>query len=178
MLVLEGWCLGVRAQPEDLLRDPINALERDEDPQGIWRSWVNNQIRMDYEPLWRHIDYWVQLQPPGFEQVVMWREPAGATNEPMLRMDALALRRFVDHYERLTRWQWESSPPAAGPARLFSERSFGSVGRRAHRRLMDPVQFRFVLFGTIGCRLERISAQPSRYLSERAETDPSINKAE
>ena len=44
VLVLEGWCLGVHAQPEDLLQEPINALERDEDPQGIWRSWVNNQI--------------------------------------------------------------------------------------------------------------------------------------
>ena len=114
VLVLEGWCLGVRAQPEDLLRDPINALERDEDPQGIWRSWVNNQIRMDYEPLWRHIDYWVQLQPPGFEQVVMWRGQQEQQIEPMLRMDALALRRFIDHYERLTRWQWESSPLRPG----------------------------------------------------------------
>lgn len=114
VLVLEGWCLGVRAQPEDMLQQPINTLERDEDPQGVWRSWVNDQIRRHYEPLWRQIDYWVQLKPPGFEQVVMWRSQQEQQIEPTLRMDSIALGRFIDHYERLTRWQWASEPPQPG----------------------------------------------------------------
>ena len=114
VLVLEGWCLGVRAQPENMLQQPINTLERDEDPQGVWRSWVNDQIRRHYEPLWRQIDYWVQLKPPGFEQVVMWRSQQEQQIEPTLRMDSIALRRFIDHYERLTRWQWASEPPQPG----------------------------------------------------------------
>lgn len=128
VLVLEGWCLGVHAQPEDMLQEPINTLERDEDPQGIWRSWVNDQIRMHYEPLWPHIDYWVQLQPPGFEQVVMWRGQQEQQIEPTLRMDALALRRFIDHYERLTRWQWESPPLRPGLCvRLAKDHSVQSI---------------------------------------------------
>jgi len=114
VLVLEGWCLGVRAQPEDMLLDPINRLERDEDPKGVWRSWVNDQIRSHYEPLWRQIDYWVQLKPPGFEQVVLWRGQQEQQIEPTLRMDSTALGRFIDHYERLTRWQWESPPQQPG----------------------------------------------------------------
>ena len=114
VLVLEGWCLGVRAQPEEMLQDPINTLEREEDPQGVWRCWVNEQIRQHYEPLWRQIDYWVQLKPPGFEQVVRWRGQQEQQIEPTLRMDAIALGRFIDHYERLTRWQWESPPQQPG----------------------------------------------------------------
>ena len=114
VLVLEGWCLGVRAQPEDMLQDPINTLEREEDPQGVWRCWVNEQIRKHYAPLWRQIDYWVQLKPPGFEQVVRWRGQQEQQIEPTLRMDPIALDRFIDHYERLTRWQWESPPQQPG----------------------------------------------------------------
>ena len=37
ILVLEGWCVGVQAQPD--VSQPINALERTEDTEGRWRSW-------------------------------------------------------------------------------------------------------------------------------------------
>jgi D-glycerate 3-kinase len=114
VLVLEGWCLGVRAQPEDMLQDSINTLEREEDSAGVWRAWVNEQIRQHYEPLWRQIDYWVQLKPPGFEQVVLWRGQQEQQIEPALRMDPITLGRFIDHYERLTRWQWTSPPLQPG----------------------------------------------------------------
>jgi D-glycerate 3-kinase len=135
VLVLEGWCLGVRAQPEIMLQDPINRLEREEDPQGVWRRWVNEQIRQHYEPLWRQIDYWVQLKPPGFEQVVMWRGQQEQQIEPTLRMDAIALGRFIDHYERLTRWQWASSPPQPGLfVHLAPDHSVQSVEALAEKR--------------------------------------------
>jgi D-glycerate 3-kinase len=114
VLVLEGWCLGVRAQPEDMLQDSINTLEREEDSAGVWRAWVNEQIRQHYEPLWQQIDYWVQLKPPDFEQVVLWRGQQEQQIEPTLRMDPIALSRFIDHYERLTRWQWKSPPLQPG----------------------------------------------------------------
>ncbi len=41
VVLLEGWCVGARAQPAAALADPINALERDEDPDGAWRGFAN-----------------------------------------------------------------------------------------------------------------------------------------
>ena len=112
ILVLEGWCIGVQAQPDVL--QTINALETREDADGLWRSWVNDQIRQNYEALWKSIDYWVQLRPPGFEQVVQWRSEQEQQIEPDKRMNAEALQRFIDHYERLTRWQWDCAPRQPG----------------------------------------------------------------
>ena len=112
ILVLEGWCVGVQAQSDVL--QPINALETREDAHGLWRSWVNDQIRQNYEALWNSVDYWVQLRPPGFEQVVQWRSEQEQHIEPHKRMNAEALQRFIDHYERLTRWQWDCAPRRPG----------------------------------------------------------------
>lgn len=118
LLVLEGWCLGVRAQPAEQLREPINALERWQDGEGIWRTWVNEQIARHYEPLWQQVDYWLQLRPPSFAQVLQWRGEQEQQIAPAQRMDAAALQRFIDHYERLTRWQWDS--PARSPGLAVS----------------------------------------------------------
>ena len=112
ILVLEGWCVGVQAQPD--VSQPINALERTADTEGRWRSWVNEQTREHYEPLWQSIDYWVHLRPPGFAQVVQWRGEQEQQIAPDKQMDAQALQRFIDHYERLTRWQWACAPHQPG----------------------------------------------------------------
>jgi pantothenate kinase-related protein Tda10 len=34
LLILEGWCVGARPQSAEALVDPVNDLERDEDPTG------------------------------------------------------------------------------------------------------------------------------------------------
>ena len=58
----------------------------------------------------------------------MWRGQQEQQIEPTLRMDALALRRFIDHYERLTRWQWESPPLRPGLCvRLAKDHSVQSI---------------------------------------------------
>jgi len=117
MLILEGWCVGVAPQPEDLLAQPCNALERNEDPQGVWRRWVNAQITLRYQPLWSHVDLWLHLRVPGFAQVVAWREQQERSLPSAQRMSKLELERFIAHYERLTRWQWHH--PARGPGMLI-----------------------------------------------------------
>lgn len=114
VLVLEGWCLGVQSQGEAALLEPINDLERDMDQQGIWRRWVNLQIQTRYEPLWSDIDYWLCLQPPGFAQVLQWRRQQEDQLAQARRMDEQSLRRFIEHYERLTRWQWACGPRGPG----------------------------------------------------------------
>ncbi|UPG95657.1 kinase [Luteibacter aegosomatissinici] len=115
LVVLEGWCLGVEPQDGAALVEPVNALERDEDPDGTWRRWVNAQLA-GYLPLWRRIDALVVLAAPSWDVVARWRgeaeEPLRARGEPRA-MDTAALARFLQHYERLSRHALATLPAKA-----------------------------------------------------------------
>lgn len=112
LLIFEGWCIGARPQDEAALAPPVNALERDEDPDGLWRGHANAALAGAYAALFARIDHLILLAAPGFEVVRGWR----GQQEALLRarvargeaqgahvMDEAALDRFVQHYERITR---------------------------------------------------------------------------
>ena len=116
LIVLEGWCIGVPAQSPAALRRPLNALERVEDTDARWRTWVNARLADDYARLWRRLDRLVLLQAPSFALVSRWRDQ----QEQALRrrgaphaMDAAALARFLMHYERLSRQALRELPARA-----------------------------------------------------------------
>jgi len=117
LLVFEGWCLATPAEADDALREPLNALERDEDQQGIWRRWCNAALARHYPPLWATMDVLWFLRPPGFETVHRWRlqqEQALQAAEPGRRgMDAAQLERFIQHYERISRQALRTLPGIA-----------------------------------------------------------------
>lgn len=113
VILLEGWCLGARAQADSALDAPVNALERDEDSAGIWRRWVNDRLTHEYAALFERIDLRILLRAPGFDVVSEWRREqeddlARRTGRPGMGSDALT--RFVAHYERITRWMLEDQP--------------------------------------------------------------------
>ncbi|ULU27322.1 kinase [Dyella terrae] len=105
LVILEGWALGLRPQLQVALEEPVNDLEREEDPEGTWRHWVNKQLR-SYQPLWRKLDALIVLLAPSWDVVRKWRsqqeEELLAQHAP-LAMDAEAMVRFLAHYERLSR---------------------------------------------------------------------------
>jgi D-glycerate 3-kinase len=105
LVVMEGWALGLRPQLESALEEPVNELERTEDPDGRWRHWVNKQLRA-YQPLWRKLDALIVLQAPNWEVIREWRSKTEkellARGAP-LAMDAAAMQRFLFHFERLSR---------------------------------------------------------------------------
>jgi D-glycerate 3-kinase len=133
LLIFEGWCVGARAQDESALAPPVNALERDEDPAGIWRHAVNVALQTGYAELFARIDRLILLDAPGFEIVERWRAEQEDTLRKTLEaqgrstaglMDAPALIRFVAHYERLTRWILDEMPTRADLVlRLDADRS-------------------------------------------------------
>lgn len=115
VVLFEGWCVGARPQPAAALADPLNALERDEDPDGRWRSYVNAALAGGYQSLFAALDRLVLLQAPSFQAVAGWREE----QEAKLRartgrgMAPGEIARFVAHYERLTRWILAEMPARA-----------------------------------------------------------------
>lgn len=115
VVILEGWCVGARPQPDARLAKAINELERFEDPDARWRRYVDRQLAEPYQALFARLDQLVLLAAPGFEVVRAWR----TEQERKLRartgrgMDDAQVARFVEHYERLTRWILEEMPARA-----------------------------------------------------------------
>jgi D-glycerate 3-kinase len=113
VVILEGWCVGARPQSVAALTVPVNALERDEDPDGRWRRYVNAALAGAYQRLFDRLDYLVYLAVPDFEAVARWRGEQELALPQGRRMDTARLERFIAHYERLTRWMLEEVPARA-----------------------------------------------------------------
>lgn len=114
VLLLEGWCLGARPQAD--LAAPINALEAAEDSAAVWRSYANTALAGDYQRLFGRIDRLVLLAAPDWNVVAKWREQQEqdlrAQGGPAV-MSPSEVSRFIQHYERLTRWILEEMPSRA-----------------------------------------------------------------
>ena len=114
VLLFEGWCLGARPQSD--VGQPVNALEAGEDPDGVWRRHANAALAGDYHRLFARIDLLVLLAAPGWEVVARWREQQEAelraSGGPAV-MSLAEVLRFIQHYERLTRWILEEMPARA-----------------------------------------------------------------
>ncbi len=107
-IIVEGWCQGATPQDDADLVAPVNDLERNEDPEGAWRRWVNAQLAGRYRRFFDRFTRALYLRAPGFEVVLDWRceQEAGLlgvapVDLPLARRAKLT--RFIAHYERLTR---------------------------------------------------------------------------
>lgn len=119
LVILEGWCVGSVAQTNDELRLPINSLEREEDPDGAWRTYVNDQLRVNYEPIFNGLDFLIFIGAPGFDAILRWRmeqeeklvdvSPTGSSG----LMNREQVKRFLQFYERLTQANLAAFPNSA-----------------------------------------------------------------
>lgn len=139
IVIFEGWCVGAKAQEPAALLDPVNELERLEDAEGRWRSYVNTQLAGRYQQLFGCIDVLLMLRAPSFDCVFEWRRlqerklaaKVNAQGVPAGRlqlMDDSALRRFIMHFERVTRHLQDEMPARADlVAQLDADRRIVSV---------------------------------------------------
>ena len=119
VVLMEGWCVGALPENADSLEAPINSLEQSEDPDAIWRSYVNHCLREEYARFFGQIDCLVMLKAPSMESVVKWRTlqehkltakfndapdqgESGDGQSTRLMTDEQVIR-FIMHYERITR---------------------------------------------------------------------------
>lgn len=132
IVVFEGWCVGAVPQTEAQLATPVNDLERAEDSDSRWRRYVNQQLAGQYQTLFSTLDKLVLLRPPDFDIVFEWRRE----QELALRrenaagsgvMDDAQLRRFIEHYERLTRHMLEEMPQRADVVIELDARRHGRI---------------------------------------------------
>ena len=122
IILFEGWCVGSIAEDEDRLKKSANSLELQEDEQGVWRHYVNQQLAGAYAELFSFIDILVMLKIPDFKKVYEWRK----LQEHKLKlsrthldksdnkiMSDAELNRFIMHYERISRHSLSEMPGRA-----------------------------------------------------------------
>ena len=139
LLLFEGWCVGAKPVPSDLIAQPVNNLERDDDPDSVWRSYWNAHLAGETAELFARIDRLAYLRPPSFDVVHKWRceqehgyQAQDGANRAAAAMTDEQVARFIAHYERLTRWMMEEMPGRADVTiQLDEARSPVSVSERA-----------------------------------------------
>lgn len=116
LLIIEGWCWGLRPQSGPDIVEPCNVLEKEEDPDCIWRSFVNTELAT-YQSLFALADISVMLKAPSFDCIYAWRKQ----QENLLRqkkqgshiMDDDQVARFIQFFQRLTQHALTSYPEQA-----------------------------------------------------------------
>ena len=111
VVIIEGWCWGTPAQSEHDLIKPINDFERNFDADGVWRTYVNQQLQQNYQPLYAHMDLWLMLKAPSFACVKQWRleqEQKLAVSKPKSEnkkvMNKKDVEDFIQYFQRLTEY--------------------------------------------------------------------------
>ena len=128
LVLFEGWFLKTPPQTADELLEPINAVERDEDRNGVWRRYCNDALARDYPALWARLDRLLFLQPPSFATVPEWRWQqekalqAQAGARAPIGMTRPQLERFVQLFERVSRQALRRLPGLADFTLRLDER--------------------------------------------------------
>lgn len=120
IVLFEGWCNHSPAQGEQELLSPINELESEEDREGVWRHYANEQLKDYHIKIFNYANMSIMLKAPGFEKIYQWRslqeeklKQITEASEESLIMSPGKLKRFIQHYERITRHTLQNLPSKA-----------------------------------------------------------------
>ncbi len=73
VIILEGWCVGARAEKNKTLKKAINSLERVDDLKLVWRKFVNQQLKLKYKKLYNQLNCLLYLKVNNFGLLQRWR---------------------------------------------------------------------------------------------------------
>ena len=120
-IFFDAWFGGAKPVSEKDWKPPINALELEEDPDGIWSKWSNKELAGDYQRLFDRFDLLVAIKVPNMDHIYQSRlfqeqTLAKTLTDPELQKKIMTreeVDRFVMHYERLTHYIQEEAPAFA-----------------------------------------------------------------
>ena len=121
LIVIEGWCFGAKPQAPNSLIEPVNHLERSEDPDGVYRDYVNTALATQYPQLFELVDSTAMLRAPSFKTVFEWRleqeqkliEKLQLTKTALASLSTMSdqeIRRFIQNFQRITEHCLEEMP--------------------------------------------------------------------
>ena len=104
LLIVEGWCLGLRAQTEAELALSYGDFEHQFDADGRLRHFVNRQLGAFYQQLWPLLQPLIWLRAPDWSQICAWRlqQEQQLIASTGRGMNNEQLKHFMGSFERLT----------------------------------------------------------------------------
>lgn len=132
-ILIDAWCLGAVAEDEAALDEPVNALERDHDPDGVWRRAVNSHVAGAYADFAERFDAILFLEAPGFEVVLDWRcqqeaDLLGVSPRDLPADERSRLAGFIQYFERITRHMLDGGARADVTVKLDRNRQPIAIG--------------------------------------------------
>ena len=117
ILILEGWCVGAKPEGGRSLNKPINVLEKNADKKKIWRSYVNNQLKLKYSKLFDQLDSLLYLKAKNFKLLKKWRlkqekklKMKSGTKKNSKIMNEREVETFMMTYQRITQNMFKHAP--------------------------------------------------------------------
>lgn len=110
IVIIEGWCMQIPPQLDEMLTPAINQLEQHHDRDLIWRRFVNRALG-EYQSLFQRFHYQIMLKAPSFSVVHAWRleqeqklaqRHSDKTEHNLKIMSKKDIANFIEHYQRLT----------------------------------------------------------------------------
>ncbi len=131
VILVDGWCIGARAQDAAELDKPVNRLETNEDVAGTWRRHANAQLDWDYRIAFARLDAILHLRAPDFAIIQEWRcqQEEGLLGRSLTPADRERIAHFIQHYERITRHMLDGGRRADIEVQLDARRNVTEVKR-------------------------------------------------
>jgi len=120
VVILEGWCVGAKAQKNSQITKPINSLEKIKDPDLIWRKYVNKQLNTNYKNLFKRLDEIIFLKAENFQILQSWRTQQekklllnSKSKKNLKIMSKGDIINFMQTYQRITQNMFKGVPKYA-----------------------------------------------------------------
>ena len=120
IIIFEGWCVGAKAQKKYMLKNPINILEKNSDQKLVWRSYVNDQLKKNYEKIFKKLNCLLYLKAKNFNLLQKWRLKQerklllSSKNKKNLKiMNKKDVIKFMYTYQRITQNMFKDAPKYA-----------------------------------------------------------------
>ena len=120
VVIFEGWCVGAKAELNKTLKRSINSLEKTNDQELLWRSYVNKQLKTKYKKLYSQLNCMIYLKAQNFSLLQKWRlkqehklwlkSKKSSSHKIMNKNDVL---KFMQTYQRITENMFKKMPKYA-----------------------------------------------------------------
>ena len=117
VIIFEGWCVGAREENNDTLKIAMNSLEKLDDPDLIWRKYVNKQLKTEYKKLYSQLNCLIYLKAKNFSLLQRWRlkqenklwlKTKNKFNHKIMNKEDVI--KFMQTYQRITQNMFKYAP--------------------------------------------------------------------
>ena len=120
VIIFEGWCVGAKSEGRNSLKKSINSMERIKDHKGIWRKYVNQQLKSKYKNLYSQLNCLIFLKAKNFSLLQKWRlkqeRKLGLKSKNKIKsrvMNKEDVLSFMQTYQRITQNMFRYMPKYA-----------------------------------------------------------------